>query len=130
MWYGIYARSDRRLTFSSGGHHPAFLVPAERHSSIPLGTKGLMIGAMSEYRFQSGSVAVPENSQVYLFSDGVFEITGHDGSQGRMADFLPLLLRSTAKTVGESRRLFDLVRAFARPGGLDDDFSMLVVTFS
>jgi serine phosphatase RsbU (regulator of sigma subunit) len=130
MWYGVFARSERRLTYSSGGHHPAFLVPVERTSSAPLGTKGLMIGAKPDYRFQSGSVIVPQNAQIYLFSDGVFEITGHDGSQGRLADFLPLLLRSSAKTVGESRRLYDLVRAFARPGGLDDDFSMLVVTFS
>ncbi len=129
MWYGVYDKAGRTLTYSVAGQHPAYLVPPERNQSHPLGTKGLMVGAMPGYRFQSATVSVPPGSRIYLFSDGVFEIVTRQGIQWRLADFLPLLLDPPVANVGEGQRLSEAVQAIARPGALDDDFSMLVVTF-
>jgi serine phosphatase RsbU (regulator of sigma subunit) len=67
-----------------------------------------------------------------LFSDGVFEIVTREQRQWRLEDFVPLI-RATpgeGESMLESQRLFRAVKAAARPGPLDDDFSLLVVTFA
>jgi serine phosphatase RsbU (regulator of sigma subunit) len=129
MWYGVFNKASRSLTYSSAGQHPAFVVPKDKSHSIALGTKGLMVGALPDYQFQSAAVTMPADSHIYLFSDGVFEISTRQGLQWRLADFLPSLLEPAVNGVGEGQRLNDAVRAVANPGPLEDDFSMLVVTF-
>ena len=129
MWYGVYDKSARCLSFSSAGQHPAYLVPPDRSRFLPLGTRGLMVGAAPQSRFQSATMTIAPGSRLYLFSDGVFEIATRQGTQWRLADFLPLLLEPPVAGLGEGQRLSEAVRAVARPGSLDDDFSMLVVIF-
>jgi serine phosphatase RsbU (regulator of sigma subunit) len=70
---------------------------------------------------------VPSGASLYLFSDGVFEIVTNEGLEWRLSDFIPHLLQP--REPSESQRLFRAVRKLARPGGLDDDFSLLVLTF-
>jgi hypothetical protein len=52
-----------------------------------------------------------------------------EGTQWGLQDFLPLLRRPPVEGLGEPERLYRAVQEVARPGALDDDFSMLVVTF-
>ncbi len=130
LWYGVFDPVARTLEFASAGHHPAFLVPPDRSQAIPLRTPNVMIGAVPARTYKSETVAVPPGALVYLFSDGVFEIVTRDGAQWSLQDFLPLLLEPPIQGVGECERLFDEVTRAARPGGLDDDFSMVVLTFS
>ena len=60
---------------------------------------------------------------------GVFEITTPEGAQCGLDDFLPLLEGSAAEAAGEAERLYRAVCTRAKPGPLDDDFSLLVVRF-
>ena len=48
MWYGVYHTGDRSLVYGSAGHHPAYLVPADRTAAHPLGTPALMIGVIPD----------------------------------------------------------------------------------
>jgi serine phosphatase RsbU (regulator of sigma subunit) len=68
--------------------------------------------------------------RLYLFSDGVFEIVTREGLTWQIDDFLPLLGRPPAPAVDgvatEAGQLYRTVRGLARPGPLDDDFSMVV----
>jgi serine phosphatase RsbU (regulator of sigma subunit) len=129
MWYGIYRPGDRTLTFGSAGHHPAFLVAPDRQESQPLGAPALMIGAMPASEYQVQQTTVPAGSALYLFSDGVVEIETKDEKQWSLADFLPLLLEQPHPGTSEAERLYQAVTQAARPGPLDDDFSLLVLTF-
>ncbi len=129
IWYGVYEPKTRQLRYSSAGHHPSYLAQPSRHEMIPLQTRNLMIGAMPEARFVSDSVEVQPGSVLYVFSDGVFEVVTKEGTQWGLQDFLPLLQRPAVAGVGEPERLYRAVQEVARPGALDDDFSMLVVTF-
>jgi sigma-B regulation protein RsbU (phosphoserine phosphatase) len=96
---------------------------------VPLKTQGLMIGASLDARIRDESVSVPLGSSLYLFSDGVFEIVTKDQRQWRLADFLPLVLEPSQEGVPESKRLHEAVISASQPGPLDDDFSLVVVTF-
>ena len=75
----------------------------------------------------SSRAAVPQGSSLFLFSDGVFEITdreGRDWSLSRILSLLPVMA-----TTGGPRRLYDTVRIAAKPGPLEDDFSALALRF-
>jgi serine phosphatase RsbU (regulator of sigma subunit) len=129
MGYGVYRTGDRTLTYSSGGHNPSFLVSPERAAAQPLGLPGLMIGAIPDQTYDVQETTVPPGSRLYLFSDGVFEVATKDQGMWMLADFLPLLLEPPVDGRSEPARLFQRVRETAKAGPLDDDFSLMTVTF-
>jgi serine phosphatase RsbU (regulator of sigma subunit) len=136
MWYGVYRTDDRVLTYGSAGHHPAYLVPADRQASRPIGSPALMIGGFPDMTYQTEQTPVPAESSLYLFSDGLFEIVTKDQQRWELSDLLPLLLQpgsggtpDVAK-VSEAERVYNAVREVAAPGPLEDDVSLLVVTFT
>jgi serine phosphatase RsbU (regulator of sigma subunit) len=128
MWYGVYHVPSRTLRYASAGHHPAYLVADG--TSTPLRTRGLTIGAMPDMRYRTAETTVPKSGSLYLFSDGVFEIVTKEQRQWGLDDFTPLLTQSSQDGLPESQRLYRAVKGVARPGPLDDDFSLLVVTFA
>lgn len=129
MWYGVYDRVSRRMDYASGGHHPSYLLPPDRSEAIALRTPNTMIGAMPGKVFRSDSVIVPPGASLYIFSDGVFEIMSTEGVQWSLSDFVPHLLQPAVEGLTESERLFKAVRGKARSRELDDDFSLVVMTF-
>jgi len=128
-WYGVYALRERRLAYASAGHHAGYLYAPGRPPAA-LRTPGLMIGGAPAARYATDTVEVPPGAALYLFSDGVFEVTARDdGRQCGLDDFLPLLAGAAAAVPGESARVHEAVRALAKPGPLDDDFSLLLIQF-
>jgi len=130
IWYGVFRLSDRTLAYASGGHHPAYLVSSDRTEVLPLKTRGPLVGVADDYEFEEATMRVPDDSALHIFSDGVFEIADREGRQLGLGDFLPLLGRPAIEGRSEPQRLYQTVRAYARPGPLDDDFSYLVVKLS
>jgi len=130
MWYGVFRASRRELSFSCGGHHPAYLVPASRNTMVALRTPGIAVGAMPDCKFTDQTVEVPPGSSLYVFSDGVFEIVTAEGRRCELEDFLPLLLEPRVPGMAEPQRLYQSVHRVARRGPLEDDFSLLVATFA
>jgi sigma-B regulation protein RsbU (phosphoserine phosphatase) len=129
MWYGVYDRISRRLDYASAGHHPAYLLPADRSEAVALRTPNSMIGAIPGKVFRADSVSVPPGASLHVFSDGVFEIVTIDGLQWSLSDYLPLMLQPSVEGLTESERLFEAVRGMSRSRDLDDDFSLVVMTF-
>ena len=129
MWYGVYDKVSRELHFASAGHHPAFLIPPGRPEAIALRTRNGLVGADLETIYRADRVLVPPGSSIYLFSDGVFEIVTKDGIEWGLSDFLPLLPKTPVPGMGECQRLYGDVRGQAQSGSLDDDFTLLVLTF-
>jgi serine phosphatase RsbU (regulator of sigma subunit) len=129
MWYGVYRPGDRTLVCGSAGHHPAYLVPSDRTAAQPLGTPGLMVGVTLDTAYQVQRTTVPAGSALYLFSDGAFEIMTKDRRRWAQADFLPLLLEPVLPGTPDAERIYRTVRQVAGPGALDDDFSLMVLTF-
>lgn len=127
LWMGVYDIPTRTLSFCAAGHHPAYLAPLPPLSLSALATRNPAIGVMSDISPVASEVVVPANSSLYLFSDGVFEIVGHDGRQWALGDILPLLRSDPAPQ--EPQRLYEAVRSAARSGPLDDDFSVLLLRF-
>jgi serine phosphatase RsbU (regulator of sigma subunit) len=129
MWYGVFDDASRRLEFASAGHHPAFMTQPGGGEAVPLRTKNGLIGAAPGKTFASDATFVPPGASVFLFSDGVFEIVTTDGVEWSLQDFLPLILRPPVNGLTTCQRIFRDVTNVARPGGFDDDFSLVQLTF-
>ncbi|HLK25078.1 MAG TPA: SpoIIE family protein phosphatase [Caulobacteraceae bacterium] len=129
MWYGAFNPRTRKLAYATAGQHAAFLAPPGKAELVPLRTRNGIIGAVPGKTYASDQIDVPAGSQLFLFSDGVFEIVTKDGQEWGLQDFLPLLLEPAAAGLSTCQRIFRDVTNVARPGGFDDDFSLVVLTF-
>jgi sigma-B regulation protein RsbU (phosphoserine phosphatase) len=129
MWYGVYRTATRALVYGSAGHNPSYLVPADRSVAQPVGMPALMIGAMPEVTYGVDQMTVPLGSALHVFSDGVFEIVTKDDQRWSLTDFLPLLTAPAEPGTSDVDRVHRAVIAAAKPGPLDDDFSLMIVRF-
>jgi serine phosphatase RsbU (regulator of sigma subunit) len=129
MWYGVYHTADRTLAYGSAGHGPAFLVPRDRHETHPLGTPAVMIGVLPDQTYEVQQTTVPPGSILYLFSDGAYEIVTKEGERWDLANFLPLLTEPAVPDEPDADRVYQAVRQAAAPGPLEDDFSLIALTF-
>jgi sigma-B regulation protein RsbU (phosphoserine phosphatase) len=129
MWYGVYRSEDRTLTFGSAGHGPAFLVPADKSDTVPLGVPALMIGLLPTQSYDVQHATVPEDSTLFLFSDGAYEIVTKTDERWELSNFLPLLKEASVPGTPEPDRVYQAVKKAAALGPLEDDFSLVAVTF-
>jgi PAS domain S-box-containing protein len=120
IWYGVYHQPSRSLTYASGGHHAAVLISGP-DISLHLQTGGPVIGVMPDLKYPSARIQVPSSTEIYLFSDGVYEIARPDGSWLSWQEFTQFLHEQQPPIDTIVKRMRDL-------RGLDefeDDFSLL-----
>jgi serine phosphatase RsbU (regulator of sigma subunit) len=129
MWYGVYHIGDRKLTYSSGGHGPAFLVPVDRSAAQPVGEPALMIGLLPDQTYDVHETTVPAGSTLYVFSDGAYEIVTKTDDRWELSNFTPLLLEPAVPGLADPDRIFQAVKQAAAPGPFEDDFSLMALTF-
>jgi serine phosphatase RsbU (regulator of sigma subunit) len=129
MWYGVYHAGDRSLAYGCAGHHPAYLVPLDRSATQPLGTPNFMIGVMPGCAYETQRITLPAGSTLYVFSDGVFEFETKDQQRWALPDLLPHLNAPVLPGTPETERIYRIVREAAGSGPLDDDYSLMVVSF-
>jgi PAS domain S-box-containing protein len=125
IWYGVYHQPSRTLTYASGGHHAAVLLSGEGIVSR-LQSHGPVIGAMPDLEYPSASIQVPPRAELYLFSDGVYEISRPDGSWQSWEEFSQFLQenRPPVETIVARMREMHGVEEF------EDDFSLLKISFT
>lgn len=136
IWYGVLELPHRLLRYASAGQHPAYVLGAAGAAGVrattplPLATRNLVIGAMPDTPFDSAQTQLQAGDRLFLFSDGVFEIVTTQGQTWTLDEFLPLLGVPGPPGVSQPEHLFQVVRGLARPGPLDDDFSILALSIT
>lgn len=131
IWYGIFNKADATLTYSSGGHPPAFLLNdeiKETNKISPLQTKGVAIGTLPEFKFQQDSVRIEAPSRLYIFSDGAFEIKTNDKYSG-LDEFKAFLQNLRGRHMSILDQLQKHTRLLSVTPDLEDDYTIIEVTF-
>jgi sigma-B regulation protein RsbU (phosphoserine phosphatase) len=131
IWYGVYDTASRTLRHASGGHPPALLLQSGPGGDTieQLACSGMIIGVMPDVPYESQTTTVPENSRLFVYCDGAYEIKRASGPMlDYDEDFLPFLLKN-----GRSKTLPDDILAWItsiHPGPvLDDDYSFVTMDF-
>lgn len=133
VWYGVYDPRDRVLEYASGGHPPVLLRrPTEDGFEVErLEAPGMVVGALPDPRWRSRTVEVTEPVDLFLFSDGAYEIfpPGDEDGSGMLG--LEALERIVAETGGagdsDLDRILDRLREHRGSGVFDDDLSLLQI---
>jgi len=130
IWYGVYNRSSRLLTYASGGHPPALLMqdmPGNRSEIRELRTPNLFLGGMDGIDFEYDQVEIKPEARLYVFSDGVYEIMNEKGAYWEFDDLKAYLEDSGDRGKSTMDDLWAHVRQIAGSETLEDDFSVLEI---
>jgi serine phosphatase RsbU (regulator of sigma subunit) len=128
LWYGVYQPSSRRLDFGCAGHPPAILVNPGDGAAQLLKAKGLPIGMMPDVRYSCESLIVPRNQQLYLLSDGTFEVERADGSMMSFDEFVSFIADLASSDASDLDHLYQELTATRGSEPLEDDFSIVRFT--
>ena len=129
LWYGVYQRSTRKLTYGSGGHPPALLFEPGAVVAKKLVARGMMIGGMPNSRYASQSCEIPAGSRLFLFCDGVYEITLPDGHTYTLDEFAGLLGKLPVDAPVDLDAIIAQIRQLRGSSELEDDLSLIAIQF-
>ncbi len=131
LWYGVFNARTRTLTHASAGHPAALLLGGETAESATvqeLGAAGMIVGGFPGVTYEQESLVLPPYARLWVFSDGVFEITRPDDTMTTMADFTALV-QSAPRAESAVDHLIGQIRGFRGSDAFEDDVSLVEITF-
>jgi phosphoserine phosphatase RsbU/P len=132
MWYGVFDKQKRRLTYGNGGHPAAILMAGPTKDTaepLKLSQPGMVIGAFPEISFEAEVRDLPEFSRLYVFSDGVYEVTRPDKTMLTYEEFMEILNNSKLSAGSVLEDTIGAIRTVCGRDQFEDDVSILEVTF-
>ena len=131
MWYGVYNKVTRRLRYCSGGHPPAVLLTGPNHQSlevIRLSTPCLFVGVFAGAKYENAECTIGEFGELFVYSDGVYEVTAPDETMMELDDFIDTLTHYD-RSVPALDFIYKHVTDFQKSESFADDFSILSIRF-
>lgn len=132
IWYGVYDKQRRRVTYANGGHPPAILLAGttrETAKPVELAQRGAIIGAFPDMEFGEGVQDLPAFSRLYVFSDGIYEITKTDGTILTYEEFMETLAASKNSAGSALEHTIGAIRAVRDGDQFEDDVSIVEFAF-
>ncbi|BAY90239.1 MULTISPECIES: SpoIIE family protein phosphatase [unclassified Tolypothrix] len=132
IWYGVYNRVKRQLIYATAGHPPAILVSGKsvKNTEVQLlRTPGMPIGMFPEAKYIDGFCNVEAYSNLYIFSDGAYEITKPDGKLWSLDAFIQLIISLRNNVESPLGELLNYLMALHSQESFEDDLSIIEVNF-
>ena len=132
IWYGVYSISSRQLIYASGGHPPALLISGfspEKAQVDQLRTPNFVIGGDSDAIYQSRIQEIRVPARLFVFSDGVFDITKIDGSIWGFNEFLEFMAQPSNPDQSILDSLLNYAQELSQKETFEDDFTILEIVF-
>lgn len=133
IWYGVYSASSRQLIYASGGHPPALLFSGFSLGNAQveqLRTPNFIIGGYPDTIYQSRIQEIRIPARLFVFSDGVFDITKNDGSIWGFNEFLEFMAQPSNADQSTLDSLLNYTQELSQKGTFEDDFSILEIFFN
>jgi sigma-B regulation protein RsbU (phosphoserine phosphatase) len=133
IWYGIYNKSTRELAYASGGHPPALFydgIHTDGANATFLRTANNAIGAMPNVSYEKSKHLVGEQTRLYLFSDGVYEVEKSDGSMWQFNEFTEFMSNIDSDNQSRLDRLHKHAAHINSLDTFEDDFTIVEVAFN
>ena len=131
IWYGVFSKKTRQLTYAGGGHPPALLLGGSQTSVTDLKqleSQGPPIGWETGLPFETSAVAIEPSARLFIFSDGVYEIEKTDGQNWDYDEFVQFMA-TLPPGVNAMDHLLAQGRQLHGSDILGDDFSILELVF-
>jgi sigma-B regulation protein RsbU (phosphoserine phosphatase) len=129
IFYGVFRKSDRVLSYCNGGHPDALLYTgADRTSATlhKLASTDPIIGMLPPgMDFQTRTQSLGAHARLVICSDGVFEIEQPDGIMWEFPEFVEFVETLLPREESVIEPLLSKVRQLRGGDLLADDFSLL-----
>lgn len=131
IWYGVYNRQTRELTYSSAGHPPALLLTQsfDQITVKQLSTRGAPIGLLPESHYVDAVCRIEAPSTLYIFSDGIYEFRRIGGVMGTLEGFIKMITTFNNPQMFNIKDGLNYVQTFSQTGEFEDDCSLVQVKF-
>ena len=124
VWYGVWQPGVRRMRYACAGHPPAVITAAGK--TVLLGARGLVLGARAGKVYATHAIEdVPTNAQLFVYSDGIYELLKPDGKMWQHEEFVERLLELDRSDPAALDHLLDTVRHVRGGEPPDDDLSIV-----
>lgn len=133
IWYGVYNKKDRVLTYACGGHPPAILVNTDAQGIKrvkELQITAPAIGISPTVEFPSTSCVLEQKSRLYLFSDGIYELEKRNGNFLSLDEFVMNFYLPPIEGLQEIDRILHISKEIVGQEPFVDDVSILELRFS
>lgn len=132
MWYGVFNRSERKLTYANAGHPQGLLIsgnPANPQIA-ELPSLDMPVGFFPNVEYTSAEISIPPDSRLYIFSDGIFEVRQANGKIWGVVNFFDLLKEKFVVNEEVNANLVLQKICSETPTAMfDDDVSLLKIDF-
>ena len=99
-----------------------------RGNAVPLRAEGVPVGLLQGVSYSTQECTLVGPARLFLFSDGVFEITTPDESMLEFEDFEEFLTRPVSESATELDEILRFAREVHGAETLEDDFSIIRMT--
>ncbi|MBD2360624.1 SpoIIE family protein phosphatase [Anabaena minutissima FACHB-250] len=133
IWYGVYHRFKRQLVYANAGHPPALLLSGTSTTSLEvrqLSSLDLPIGFLPDVHFEDAVFDMEKDSTLYIFSDGAYEINQPDGKIWGVDAFTDLLIKYSNVNNCYLKQILEQIMALNHQENLEDDFSLVKISFN
>jgi len=128
-WYGVFNKASRELRYAGGGHPPALILNAAGQATkVPVSCP--LLGWDPDAVYEDSVLKAGSTTDLCVFSDGCYEVQRPDGNMWSYQEFEALLTRTIAADVPDLDALYGHVRKIGGREVLEDDFSILKVSFT
>ncbi len=132
IWYAVFDRVSGIIRFATAGHPPALLISPTRDGEPEvtwLKGKGLWIGATAAETFEGGSAIVAQDAELFVFSDGLYELSTVEGPMIGLEGFGQLLVDLYSSGGADLERVLTEVSRIHGSDQFEDDASILKIRF-
>ncbi len=128
IWYGVISLSDRELTYAAAGHPPGIFVSQDDKNIQHLGSDNIPIGMFDEYPFEQSACQIKTGDELYILSDGVYEVPIANNKLWGFDNLVGLIKRHQYQTDFNLEKIYHFIQKQYQHEVLDDDFSLLKIT--
>ena len=132
IWYGVYNRVSRQLTYSSAGHPPAIIISGSSPTNTEvtrLKTPGMPVGMFPEAKYVDAYCQIEKSSTLYIFSDGAYEITQENGNLWSLEGLIQILISLQYSVDNQLDYILDYLINLNSKEIFEDDLSIIQVKF-
>lgn len=132
MWCGLYDQTTRELQFASAGHPPALIyTSAQEEAAVlqQLKAPGLPVGLFDEAVYMTHSLTIAEGTQLFLCTDGLFEIQQSDGTLWEFESFLQFMQASLQAGETTPKQLVAGILSSTTTTSFADDVVLIALQF-
>ncbi len=123
LWYGVMKKSTRQLRYSSGGHPPAVMFAGGETELLRC--RAMPIGTLEGMEFEEGQTQIPEGATLFVFSDGIYEITRQSGDEVELDEFVEILRQPEQSPGQKVNEVLETMREIQGRAHFDDDVSLM-----